>query len=84
MLVVSYFRKNNIFLTKNFYVFSLLSIITFIVVAVILTMAPFVTFGAGLTTGFNIGAIPFEEFFLSFFILSTFLTVYNLFKKSNE
>lgn len=81
MIALSYFKKNNIFLTKNFYIFSLLSIITFIVVAAIITMAPFVTYSANAITGFKIGSIPFEEFFNSFFILSVFLTVYTLFKR---
>lgn len=80
-LAVSYFKKNNVFLTKNFYLFSLLSIIPFIVTAFILTSTPYVTYAGNGHTGFNIGTIPFEEFFTSFFVLSTFLTVYYLFKK---
>jgi len=80
-VAVSYFRKNNIFLSKNFYVFSLISVIAFIVVAVILAGTPFVAFSPTSYTGFKIGPIPFEEFFTSFLVLSSFLTVYNLFKK---
>ena len=32
MVAISFFRKNNVFLTKNFYVYSLFTLITFIVV----------------------------------------------------
>ena len=83
MLAASYFKKNNVFLTKNFFVYSLFSLIAFILIAIVLTASPFITHAKSAVTGFNIGAIPFESFFLSFFILSTFLTVYYLFKNRN-
>lgn len=83
MIAVSYFKKDNIFLTKNFYIFSLMWVIAFIVIAAILTMTPFVTFSPEAITGFKIGSIPFEGFFHSFLVISAFLTVYNLFKRKS-
>jgi len=83
MFAVSYFKKNNVFLTKNFFVYSLFSLIAFILVALVLTSSPFITHTTGAVTGFYLGSIPFEEFFFSFFISSVFLTVYYLFKKKD-
>lgn len=84
MLSLSYFRKNNVFLTKNFYIFSVFSILGFILVAAILTSTPFVTYSNTAITGFRIGMIPFEEFFAAFLIVSVYLTVYYLFKNRSD
>lgn len=81
MIAVSYFRNNNVFLSKNFYVFSLISVITFILVSAILTMTSMINYSTSSIAGFRIGSIPFEDFFFSFFILSSLLTVYYFFKK---
>lgn len=81
MIAISFFKAKNVFLTKNFYIFSIFSLITFIVVALILTGSPFITHTKNAVTGFYLGSIPFEQFFFAFFVSSVFLTVYYSFKK---
>lgn len=83
MLVVSYFKNANVFLTKNFYIFTLLSLIPFIIIDAILTMTPILTYKSASIIGFKVGSLAIEDFFLIFFLGSAFLTVYYLFKKKN-
>lgn len=82
--VASYLNNSNVFLTKNFYVFNLMLIIGFILVSIVLTTLPIISYNTQAITGFKIGTIPFEEFFMSFFVISIFLIVYFLVKNSKR
>lgn len=84
VVLITFVKKNNIFHTKNFWIFITISFIPFFIVNTILTAVPIVIYSPLAITDFRVGTIPIEDFFYSFLMLGSYLLTYYILKHQDE
>lgn len=81
IFLLSFFYFHKIIFSKVFLITILVSFIPFLAVNYLLTSLPVVEYNPAAITGIRITTIPLEDFFYSFSMISSWLIVYELFKR---
>ncbi|MCM8809975.1 MAG: lycopene cyclase domain-containing protein [Candidatus Omnitrophica bacterium] len=77
-------KKLEIFLSKNFWIFIIVSFIGFIVINYFLTSIPIVVYNSSQILGIRILTIPVEDFFYHFTLTTVLIILYKSFHRLNE
>jgi lycopene cyclase domain-containing protein len=82
--LISFFLKQSITQSRNFWLMILISYIPFLIFNFLLTSIPVVTYNQSAIWGIRITTIPFEDFFYSFALLALYAESYLIVKKLND
>lgn len=66
----------NLFSSREYWIYTLLTLILFLVFNYILTSFPIVQYSSNSISGFRVTTIPIEDFLFNFSMLTNYLTVY--------
>lgn len=84
VIFITFNKQKNIFYTKNFWIFIIISFVPFFIVNTILTAVPIVSYSSSAIINLRIGTIPIEDFFYSFLMLGSYLLTYYILKHQDE
>ncbi len=75
-VLFSSLMNSNIFSSKAYWIYIILTLILFLIFNYILTSTPVVQYSANAITGFRITTIPIEDFLFNYSMLTNYLIVF--------
>jgi lycopene cyclase domain-containing protein len=80
LIFISFFM-NDLFSSKLFWIYTIFSIVVFLIFNYLLTSIPVVEYSSMAIIGFRIITIPIEDFMFNFSMLTLYLAIYLYFKR---